>query len=102
MFLWEGVTLYFGEDERRTLRGVREHDASGIVLVVVFDFQVRLERRRKINTRAGRRHCLRDVRHTSIFQPSATPLFSILMYYTLLLKTRSLHRETLSLKAIAI
>ena len=33
VFLWEGVTLYLGEDElRKTLRGVREHAASGSVL----------------------------------------------------------------------
>ena len=29
VFLWEGVTLYFGEDEvRRMLRGIREHATS--------------------------------------------------------------------------
>ena len=32
-FLWEGVTLYLGEDDvRKTLRGVREHSAPGSVL----------------------------------------------------------------------
>ena len=37
VFLWEGVTLYLGEDEvRMTLRGVREHAASGSVLVASF------------------------------------------------------------------
>ena len=34
VFLWEGVTLYLGEDDvRKTLRGVREHAAPGSVLV---------------------------------------------------------------------
>ncbi len=33
-FLWEGVTLYLGEDDvRKTLRGVREHAAPGSVVV---------------------------------------------------------------------
>ena len=33
-FLWEGVTLYLGEDDvRKTLRGVREHSAPGSVVV---------------------------------------------------------------------
>ena len=33
-FLWEGVTLYLGEDDvRRTLRGARERSAPGSVLV---------------------------------------------------------------------
>ena len=33
-FLWEGVTLYLGEDAvRKTLRGVREHAAPGSVVV---------------------------------------------------------------------
>ena len=37
VFLWEGVTLYLGEDEvRMTLRGVREHAASESVLVAPF------------------------------------------------------------------
>ena len=32
-FLWEGVTLYLGEDDvRKTLRGAREHSAPGSVL----------------------------------------------------------------------
>lgn len=37
LFLWEGVTLYLSEkDVRRTLQEIKEHSASGSILVVDF------------------------------------------------------------------
>ena len=37
LFLWEGVTLYLAEEDvRRTLRDIREHAASGSVVVADF------------------------------------------------------------------
>ena len=62
VFLWERVALYLGEDEvRKTLRGVRER-AGGAFLTsnCVWSGGVK-------KTRAGRRHRLLDVRHTSFF-----------------------------------
>jgi methyltransferase (TIGR00027 family) len=37
LFLWEGVTLYLGEEDvRRALRGMKEHSAPGSVIIADF------------------------------------------------------------------